>query len=151
MNIPRFLAAPAIAGGVIIAVAACGPASGNGAASHIPTAFTPSALASATQAQAAESAVASVAGKCQPKGTSTNLWIAELLTRKSVRQAFITCEKVPPGDGDAVGACILTSAEAEHASKDPKASREAGFITALGTCVNSLGATPSASASASAS
>jgi len=147
MNIPRFLAVAAVAAGVVT-VAACGPSSGNGAASHVPTAFTPSAIASATQAQAAESAVAQVADKCLPKGTSVNLWIVELLAKKSTRQAFVTCEKIPPGDGDKVAACILTAAQAYHASSADKAAKQAAFITSAGTCVNSLGATPSGSPSA---
>jgi len=141
MNIPRFLAVTALAAGVILSIAACG---GNGGTSPVPTAFTPSALASATQARAAESAAAAVADKCLPKGTSVNLWIVEMLARSSTRQAFVACEKIPPGDGDKVAACVLTAAEAYHASTDSKAAKQAAFITSAGTCVNNLGASPTA-------
>ena len=141
MNIPRFLAVTALAAGVILSIAACG---GNGGTSPVPTAFTPSALASATQARAAESAAAAVADKCLPKGTSVNLWVAELLTRKSVRQDFATCEQIPPGDGPQVISCILSAAEAYHGSSADKATKQAAFITSAGTCVNNLGASPTA-------
>ena len=140
MNIPRFLAVTALAVGVIISAAACGGHGSGGATSQA------SAIAASdsAQAHAAESAAAQVADKCLPKGTSVNLWIVEMLARSSTRQAFVACEKIPPGDGDKVAACVLTAAEAYHASTDSKAAKQAAFITSAGTCVNNLGASPTA-------
>jgi hypothetical protein len=144
MNLPRFLAVTALAAGITISAAACGGRNSGGATSQA------SAIAASdsAQAHAAESAAAQVAGKCLPPGTSTDLWVVELLAKSSARQAFAACEKIPPGDGDKVAACVLTAAQAYHASSAGKAARQAAFITSAGTCVNSLGASPSGSPSA---
>jgi hypothetical protein len=141
MNIPRFLAVSALAAGVIVSAAACGGHNSGGATSQA------SAIAASdsAQAHAAESAAAQVADKCLPKGTSVNLWVVKLLASKSARQDFATCEAIPPGDGEAVAACVLTAAEQYHASSADKATKQAAFITSAGTCVNSLGASTASS------
>jgi len=146
MNTLRFLAVAALGLGVILSAIACGPSgsSGTSQAPAVGSSISAMAASDSAQAQAAESAAAQVADKCLPQGTSVNLWIVELLARSSTRQAFVACEKIPPGDGDKVAACVLTAAEAYHASSDAKAAKQAAFIRDAGTCVNNLGASPAA-------
>jgi len=147
MNPRRFLAAAPLAAGVLAAVAACGPNSSSGTSS-VPSVFTPAASYTA-QASAAVSDAALLAQKCQPKGQSVQAWEVSLLLHKSARQAFYTCEAIPEADDDAVAACAHTAAENAHKATGTSAGKETGFLNALASCVSSLGATPSASASAS--
>lgn len=147
MNRRRFLAAAPIAAGVLAAAVACGP-NGSGAG-PLPSVFTPDPSYSA-QASAAASAASQVAAKCQPKGESTQAWEVSLVLHKSARTNFYTCEKIPKGDDDAVAACALTAAEKAHKATGASAARETGFITALAACVNTLGASPSSTATVTA-
>jgi len=144
MNRRRFLIAAPVAAGVLTAAAACHSGSG---ATSVPTAFSPDPSYSA-QASAAASAASQVAAKCQPKGESTQAWEVSLLLHKSARTDFYTCEKIPKGDGDAVATCALTAAEKAHKASGASAAKETGFITALAACVNTPGASPSSTATA---
>jgi len=140
----RFLTAVPLAAGVLAAAVACG---GNkGAATSVPSIFTPDPSYSA-QASAAASDAAALAAKCQPKGSTVQAWEVSLVLHKSARQAFYTCEAIPKADDDAVAACALTAAENAHKAAGTSASKETGFLNAMAACVNGLGASPSASAS----
>lgn len=137
----RFLAATPLALGVVAAAAGCH--SGSGAGAPLPTA------SYTAQASAAASAAGEVATRCEPKGESIQAWEAKMLLVKGTLKAFYTCEKIPKGDDAAVAACALTAAENAHKAAGTSASKETSFIAALASCVSSLGATPSASASVS--
>lgn len=143
----RFLTAVPVAA-IVIGVAACGP-SGSSSPDSVPSIFTPDASYSA-QASAAASAAGKLAVKCEPKDTSVQVWEVKMLTSKTTREAFYTCEAVPKGDDDAVAGCALTAAENAHKASGTSSSKETGFISALAVCVSSLGAASSASSSASA-
>lgn len=142
----RFLVALPLAGIVLGAAVACGPSSSDPVS--VPSTFGPSYT---QQASAAASDAAQLAVKCQPKGDSTQAWEAALLLHKSARQDFYSCEKVPRADDDAVAACALSAAENAHKASGTSTSRETGFLNALASCVDHLGATASPSPSASAS
>lgn len=139
MNPRRFLVTAS--GAVLLgaAVAACHGST----PSSVPSVFTPAASYTA-QASAAASAASTLATRCQPKGQTVQAWQVSLLLRKSARQAFYTCEAIPKADDDAVAACALTAAENAHKATGTSSSKEAGFIGALAVCVSSLGASPSA-------
>jgi hypothetical protein len=144
----RFLVTAPVAGLVLAAAVSCHPGSGTGAS--VPTVFTPNPSYTA-QASAAASAASTLATKCQPKGTSVQSWEVGMLTSKGTRQAFYTCEAIPPQDDGAVAACALTAAENAHAATGTRSSKETGFIGALAACVSSLGASPSAAPTLTAS
>jgi hypothetical protein len=143
----RFLITAVPVTGLVLAAVACGR--GGGSAS-VPTSFSPPASYTA-QASAAASAASQLAGKCQPKGMSTQAWEVKMLLDKGTRRAFYTCEAIPKGDEDAVAGCALTAAENAHKATGTSASKETGFVGALATCVSTLGASPSAAATPSAS
>lgn len=99
----RLLTAAVPAVIAVIAVAACGPSGGNGAASHIPTAFTPSAIPSSVVASAKADAE-SLIGNCLPKVNGQYT----VPTSVSALQAAMKCAEVPKGSRVKVAACIVT-------------------------------------------
>jgi hypothetical protein len=139
----RFLITAVPVGGILIALAACGGHNASG----VPVSARLSS--DSAQASAAASAASELATRCQPKGETVQQWEVRMLL-KSTREAFYSCEAIPKGDYQAVGACVLTAAENAHKAGGSSASKETGFISALAACISSLGATPSASASGTA-
>lgn len=141
----RLLTAAVLLAGAGIAVTACGPSGGNGAASNIPTAFTPSAIPSAVVSSAKADAE-SLIGNCLPKSNGQYT----IPTSVSALQAAMKCAEVPKGSRIKVAACIV-----QDAAKGPVPpagpDRDNAILTWAVSCirVSQGGATTSPSAATS--
>lgn len=140
---PRLLTAAVLIAGAGVAVTACGPS--GGAASHVPTAFTPSAIPSSVIASAKADAE-SLIGNCLPKSNGQYTIPASV----SALQAAMKCAEVPKGSRVKVAACLVTDA-AKGPIPPAGPDRDNAILTWAVSCIriSQGGATASPSAATS--